>query len=211
MSNLELRESRSESGDRQDQQSHQTSGVKVRSRVTRTRITSRQESLMTDSTEGNGNARVGTGRFASSHVERIWNFKSSEFGGMDASSVISAGSLSSPRVDLLSLYLDIHRVASVNLLNAIPSDSDLSQGICNRDSFIEEGHLGADKGQMEGVANQSAPCDCRQSATSALGKETLSHKSSAENVGSASKEVTTSRTIHLRITHTSSLSRKVLR
>ena len=211
MSNLELRESRSESGDRQDQQSRQTSGVKVRSRVTRTRITSRQESLMTDSTEGNGNARVGAGRFTSSHVERIWNFKTSEFSGMDAASVISAGSLSSPRVDLLSLYLDIHRVASVNLLNPIPSDSDLFQGICNRDSFIEEGHLGADKGQMEGVADQSAPRARRQSATSALGKETLSHKSSAENVGSASKEVTTSRTIHLRITHTSSLSRKVLR
>ena len=211
MSSVELRERDDQSCDRQNGQNREAATVKIRSRVTSTRITARQESLMTDSTEGNGNARVGTGRFASSHVERIWNFKSSEFGGMDASSVISAGSLSSPRVDLLSLYLDIHRVASVNLLNPIPSDSDLFQGICNRDSFIKEGHLGADKGQMEGVADQSAPRARRQSATSALGKETLSHKSGAENVDSASKEVTTSRTVHLRITHTSSLSRKVLR
>jgi hypothetical protein len=211
MSSLELRQRHSEGGNHQDHQDRKTSVVKVRSRVTSTRITARQESLMTDSTEGNGNARVSAGRFASSHVERIWNFQSSEFGGMDAASVISAGSLGSPRVDLLSLYLDIHRVASVNLLNPIPSDSDLFQGICNRDSFIEEGHLGADKGQMEGVADQSAPRARRQSATSALCKETLSHKSGAENVDSASKEVTTSRTVHLRITHTSSLSRKVLR
>jgi hypothetical protein len=39
----------------------------------------------------------------------------------------------------------------------------------------------------------------------------LAGDSSAENVDSSGKEVTTSRTVHLRITHTSSLSRKVLR
>lgn len=211
MSNLELCERHSECGDRQDHQDRQTSVVKFRSRVTRTRIAAGQESLMANSTESDSNARVSAGRFASSHVERIWNFKSSEFGGMDASSVISAGSLSSPRVDLLSLYLDIHRVASVNLLDAIPANSDLSQRIGNADSFIEEGHLGADKGQMKDVADQSAPCTCRKDAISALGKKTLTDKSGAENVDSASEEVAASRTVHLRITHTSSLSRKVLR
>jgi hypothetical protein len=39
----------------------------------------------------------------------------------------------------------------------------------------------------------------------------LANKSGAENVDSSGKEVTASRTVHLRITHTSSLSRKVLR
>jgi hypothetical protein len=39
----------------------------------------------------------------------------------------------------------------------------------------------------------------------------LANKSGTEDVDSAGKEVTTSRTVHLRITHTSSLSRKVLR
>jgi hypothetical protein len=39
----------------------------------------------------------------------------------------------------------------------------------------------------------------------------LAGNSGAENVDRSGKEVTTSRTIHLRITHTSSLSRKVLR
>jgi hypothetical protein len=39
----------------------------------------------------------------------------------------------------------------------------------------------------------------------------LAGDSSTENVDSSGKEVTTSRTVHLRITHTSSLSRKVLR
>jgi hypothetical protein len=39
----------------------------------------------------------------------------------------------------------------------------------------------------------------------------LAGNSSTENVDSNGKEVTTSRTVHLRITHTSSLSRKVLR
>lgn len=211
MSNLELRQRHSEGGNHQDHQDRKTTVVKVRSRVTRTRITSRHESLLANATEGNSNARVSAGRFASSHVERIWNFQSSEFGGMDAASVISAGSLSSPRVDLLSLYLDIHRVASVNLLDAIPADCDLSQRIGDADTFIKEGHLGANEGQMKDVADQSAPCTCRQNATSALGDKALTHKSGAENVDSASEEVAASRTVHLRITHTSSLSRKVLR
>jgi hypothetical protein len=39
----------------------------------------------------------------------------------------------------------------------------------------------------------------------------LANKSGAENVDGTGKEVATSRTVHLRITHTSSLSRKVLR
>jgi hypothetical protein len=39
----------------------------------------------------------------------------------------------------------------------------------------------------------------------------LTDNSGTENVDRSGKEVTTSRTIHLRITHTSSLSRKVLR
>jgi hypothetical protein len=39
----------------------------------------------------------------------------------------------------------------------------------------------------------------------------LANKSGTEDVDSSGKEVTTSRTVHLRITHTSSLSRKVLR
>jgi hypothetical protein len=39
----------------------------------------------------------------------------------------------------------------------------------------------------------------------------LAGNPSTENVDRSGKEVTTSRTVHLRITHTSSLSRKVLR
>jgi hypothetical protein len=39
----------------------------------------------------------------------------------------------------------------------------------------------------------------------------LASNPSAENVDRSGKEVTTSRTVHLRITHTSILSRKVLR
>jgi hypothetical protein len=39
----------------------------------------------------------------------------------------------------------------------------------------------------------------------------LGTDASAEDVDSTSEEVTASRTVHLRITHTSSLSRKVMR
>lgn len=210
MSKLHLREGDQASGDTQNRQSHRSTSIKVRTRLATKQI-SGAESFAPNSGNGDSNSGMSTGRFTSSYVERIWQVQSSQLAGMNISSVIPAGSLGSPRIDLLSIYLDIHRVSSANFFDSIPANSDLSQWIGDGNSFIEEGHLGADKAQVKDVRDQKRPADCDRNTAITLAEETLGTDASAEDVDSTSEEVTASRTVHLRITHTSSLSRKVMR
>ena len=210
MSKLHLCEGDQARGGDQNRQSRRSTSIKVSTRLTTNQILA-DEGITSNSGKSDSNSRMSTGRFTSSYVERIWQVQASQLTGMNVSAVIPAGSLSSPRVDLLSTYLDIHRVSSANIFNFTPTDSDLFQGVGNCDSFIEEGDFGANKTQVKNVGNEQAPSDRGQDAFERFAKETLANKSGAENIDGTSEEVTASRTVHLRITHTSSLSRKVMR
>ena len=196
---------------KESNQSGKTVSIKFSSVVTRTSSAAAVKSVEANSSKGKSLSRVSTRRFTGSHVLQIGDLQSANFTGMDSSAVISAWGLSRPSVDLLATYLDIHRVSSANIFDFTPTDSDLFQGISDCDSFIKEGDLGANKAQVKSVSDQQAPRDRGCNSTGAFGVETLASNSGTENVDSSGKEVTTSRTVHLRITHTSSLSRKVLR
>jgi hypothetical protein len=199
---------------KESNQSSKTVTVKFSSVITRTSVGTVGavvKSVETNSSKSESLSRVRTRRFTGSHVVEIGDLQSTNFTGMNSSAVISAWGLSRPGVNLLATYLDIHRVSSANIFDFTPTDSDLFQGVGNCDSFIEEGDLGTNKAQVKGVGDQEGPRDRDCNSSGSFGIETLTNNSSAENVDSTSKEVTTSRTVHLRITHTSSLSRKVLR
>jgi hypothetical protein len=210
MSKLHLCEGDQAAGDTQKRQSRHSTSIKVSSRLTTGQILT-DEGFASNSGKSDSNSRMSTRRFTSSYVERVWNVQTSQFAGMDISTVIPAGSLRSPSVDLLSLYLDIHRVSSANFLDSIPANGDLFKGIGDGNSFIEEGHLGANKTQVKEVGDHKGPADrdCNLAITPT--EKTLRADSSTEEVDGRSEEVTTSRTVHLRITHRSSLSRKVMR
>ena len=188
-----------------------TVSIKFNSVVTRTSTAAAVKGVEANSSKRQSLSRVSTRRFTGSHVLQIGDLQSANFTGMDSSAVISAWSLSRPSVDLLASYLDIHRVSSANIFDFTPTNSDLFQGISDCDSFIKECDLGAHEAQVRSVGNEEAPSDRGCNSLSTFGVETLAGNSSTENVDSSGKEVTTSRTVHLRITHTSSLSRKVLR
>ena len=199
---------------KESNQRSKTVSIKFSSVTTRTSIgtaASGVKSFHADASKSESLSRVSTRRFTGSHVVKIGDLQSSNFTGMDSSAVISAWGLSRPSVNLLATYLDIHRVSSANVLDFAPTNGDLFQRIGNCDSFIKEGDLGANKTQVKSVSNERAPRDRGCDSFGSFGEEALANKSGAENVDSTSKEVTTSRTVHLRITHTSSLSRKVLR
>ena len=196
---------------KESNQSGKTVSIKFSSVVTRTSRAAAVKSVEANSSKRQSLSRVSTRRFTGSHVLQIGDLQSANFTGMDSSAVISAWGLSRPSVDLLASYLDIHRVSSANIFDFTPTDSDLFQGISDCDSFIEEGDLGANKSQVKSVSNEEAPRDSGCNSLGVFGVETLASNSGTENVDSSGKEVTTSRTVHLRITHTSSLSRKVLR
>ena len=196
---------------KESNQSGKTVSIKFSSVVTRTSSAAAVKGIEANSSKGKSLSRVSTRRFTGSHVLQIGDLQSANFTGMDSSAVISAWGLSRPSVDLLATYLDIHRVSSANIFDFTPTNSDLFQGISDCDSFVEEGDLGANKAQVKSVSDQQAPRDRGCNSTGVFGVETLASNSGTENVDSSGKEVTTSRTVHLRITHTSSLSRKVLR
>ena len=196
---------------KESNQSGKTVSIKFSSVVTRTSSAAAVKGIEANSSKRQSLSRVSTRRFTGSHVVEIGDLQSANFTGMDSSAVISAWGLSRPSVDLLASYLDIHRVSSANIFDFTPTDSDLFQGISDCDSFIKEGDLGANKAQVKSVSDQQAPRDSDCNSLEVFGVETLAGNSGTENVDSSGKEVTTSRTVHLRITHTSSLSRKVLR
>ena len=196
---------------KESNQSGKTVLIKFSSVVTRTSSGAALKGIEANSSKRQSLSRVSTRRFAGSHVLQIGDLQSANLAGMDSSAVISAWGLSSPSVNLLASYLDIHRVSSANIFDFAPTDSDLFQGISDCDSFIKEGDLGANETQVSSVGNEEAPSDRGCNSFGVFGVETLAGNSSTENVDSSGKEVTTSRTVHLRITHTSSLSRKVLR
>ena len=196
---------------KESNQSGKTVSIKFSSVVTRTSSAAAVKSVEANSSKGKSLSRVSTRRFTGSHVVEIGDLQSANFTGMDSSAVISAWGLSRPSVDLLASYLDIHRVSSANIFDFTPTDSDLFQGISDCDSFIKEGDLGANETQVSSVSDEQAPRDRGCNSLSTFGVETLASNSGTENVDSSGKEVATSRTVHLRITHTSSLSRKVLR
>ncbi len=213
MTNAVLEDTQCAGNYKESNQSGKTVSIKFRSVVTRTSsaAVSGVESFEADASKSESLSRVSTRRFTGSHVVEIRDLQAANFAGMDSSAVIPAWGLSRPSVNLLATYLDIHRVSSANIFDFTPADSDLFQGIGDCDSFIEEGDLGANKTQMKSIGNQRAPRDGGSNPFGGFSEETLANKSGAENVDCTSKEVTASRTVHFRITHTSSLSRKVLR
>ena len=214
MSNVLLEDTQRAGDYTESNQSSKTITIKFSSVITRTAVGTAGavvKGIEADSSKSESLSRVRTRRFTGSHVVEIGDLQSTNFAGMDSSAVISAWGLSRPGVNLLATYLDIHRVSSANIVDFTPTDSDLFQGIGNCDSFIKEGDLGANKAQVKSVSNEQAPRDRGCDSFGSFGEETLTNNSGAENVDRTGKEVTTSRTVHLRITHTSSLSRKVLR
>ena len=211
MSNAVLEDTQRAGDHKESNQSSKTVSIKFSSVVTRTSRAAAVKGIEANSSEGKSLSRVSTRRFTGSHVVEIGDLQSANFTGMDSSAVISAWGLSRPSVDLLASYLDIHRVLSANIFDFTPTESDLFQGISDCDSFIKEGDLGANETQVSSVSDEQAPRDRGCNSLSTFGVETLASNSGTENVDSSGKEVTTSRTVHLRITHTSSLSRKVLR
>ena len=211
MSKVVLEDTQRAGDHKESNQSGKTVLIKFSSVVTRTSSGAALKGIEANSSKSESLSRVRTRRFTGSHVLEIGDLQSADLAGMDSSAVISAWGLSRPGVNLLATYLDIHRVSSANIFDFTPADSDLFQGVGNCDSFIEEGDLGANKAQVESVRDQEGPRDRDRNSSGSFGIETLTNNSGTENVDSTGKEVTTPRTVHLRIFHTSSLSRKVLR
>lgn len=210
MSSYVLKDAQRTSDYQKRNQSGETVTIKFSSVSTRALSSAALKGLETNASKRQSLSRLSTRRFTRSHVVEIGNIQSANFTGMNGSAVIPAWGLRRPSVDLLATYLNVHRVSSANIVDITPTDRYLFQGVSYCDALIEECDLGANKTQVKSVRDQQAPRGCGCDTLGSFGVETLANNPSTENVNSSGKEVTTSRTVHLRIIHTSSLSRKVL-
>jgi len=191
-------------------QNNQTVSIKVRT-ISGTNSLGTSKSIKTNSRKSYSYSRVATRRFASAHVASVGDLQSSDLAGMNISTVISAGSLSGPCVNFFAADGDIHREFGTDLLNLIPTDRDLAKWIGDCDSFIKDGHLGPDKGEVKQIANQQRPTKGCDEAIDGFQVKTLRSETSSKKINAKGEEVTASRAINLRISHTNSLSRKVVR
>lgn len=196
---------------KESNQSGQTVTVKFSSVVTRTFSGTAVKSFQADASKSESLSRVSTRRFTGSHVVEIGDLQSANLTGMDSSAVISAWGLSSPRVDFFASNTDIHREFNADLLNLIPTDRSFAKRVGDRDAFIKDGHLGADKAEMKEIADQQRPTQGRNETITSFYKKTLCRETSAKKITETSEEVTTSCAVDLRISHVNSLSRKVVR
>lgn len=167
--------------------------------------------LMSNSRQSDRHSRMATRRFSSAHIVGIRNVKPFDLSGVNSSAVISAWHLSSPCVDFFAANADIHREFGADFRNLIPADSDLAERVSNCDSLIKDSHLGAHKGEVKEIADKQRPTQGCDKAIKSFHQETLSGETSTNKIDETGEEVTTSRTVDLRISHASSLSRKVVR
>jgi len=187
MSNVLLEDTQCAGDYKESNQGSKTVTVKFSSVITRTSSATAVKGVEANSSKRESLSRVSTRRFTGSHVVEIGDLQSANFTGMDSSAVISAWGLSRPGVNLLSTYLDIHRVSSANIVDFTPTHSDLFQGVGNCDSFIKEGDLGANKAQVKSVGDEQTPRDCGCNSSGSFSEETLANKSGTEDVDSAGK------------------------
>lgn len=169
------------------------------------------KSIEANSRKSYSYTRVTTRRFSSAHIVGVGNVKPFEFSGVNSSAVISAWSLSGPRVDFFAPNADIHREFSADLRNLIPADGNFAKWVRDFDSLIEESDLGANETQVKEEADQQRPTQGRNKTFKSFNGETLCRETSAKKIDETGEEVTTSSAVDLRISHVNSLSRKVVR
>ena len=197
-------------GGKQRCQNKETVSIKIRT-ISSANSLGTRESIEANPRKSYRYSRVTSRRFASAHVVSVGYLQSPDLGGMNISTVISAGGLCRPSVNFLAADRHIHREFSADFLNQIPTDRDLAKWIGDCDSFIKDGHLRADKGQVEEIADQQRPTQGCDEAIDGFQVKTLRSQTSSKKVNGNGEEVTTSCAINLRISHTNSVSRKVVR
>ena len=191
-------------------QSNKTVSIKIRT-VRCTDSLSLVKSVETNSRKSYSYSRVTARRFSSTHIVGVGNIKPFEFSGVNSSAVIPAWSLSSPRVDFFAPDADIHREFSADIRNLIPADSNFAKWVSNCDALVKDSHLGANEAEVKEETDEKRPTQGHIKTVESFYEETLCREASAKKIDETSEEVTALSAVDLRISHVSSLSRKVVR
>ena len=136
------------------------------------------------------------------------NIHSLDFTGMDSSTVISAGSGSSPSVNNFAANLNAHSVFSIDAFNSLPTHSDLIKWISDSDSLIKEFDLWSMQNHVAQSCCENSPDCCNEASMQIANEKTLNNHNRDNQVSHNGSENAASRPEGIQIIHTPILSQK---
>jgi hypothetical protein len=136
------------------------------------------------------------------------NIHSLNLTGMDSSTVVSAGSGSSPSINNFVGNLNTHGVFGFDAFNQLPTDGDLIKWISDSDSFIKEFNLWSMQNQVAQSGCEDTPGCCNDASMQIASEESLNNHNQDNQVSNVSSENTASGPENIEITHAPILSQK---
>ena len=137
---------------------------------------------------------------------RVRTAAGSEVTLMHTLSVTTTRSWGSPRVESAPINNDGHAVFGLDLINAIPTSSDLFGWINNLDAFIKDHNVGLNETQVSPENAQTADCQCENRLSDSTVINTLSDKTAEKSDQHPTHDQRTSGTELFGIVHAPSLS-----
>ena len=137
---------------------------------------------------------------------RVRTAAGSEVTLMHTLSVTTTRSWGSPRVESAPINNDGHAVFGLDLINAIPTSSDLFGWINNLDAFIKDHNVGLNETQVSPENAQTADCQCENRLSDSTVVNTLSDKTAEKSDQHPTHDQRTSGTELFGIVHAPSLS-----
>lgn len=160
-----------------------------------------------------GNSRVGARALTRLNTASALNIQTAQLTLMNRSAVIPARSRRSKGVDAFvsktsTMSLNRHGIASINLINILPTNQVMSKGIYNFNPLIKENNFRMDKDLVADRTNQSSPNtgNDQSKVKSIINNLQIEHRGHYPK-GHARENVTTFRPKNLRIDHQSIFSR----
>ena len=151
--------------------------------------------------------RTGTGITSRRVTQSNWKIGATghEIGFMHSLGVTTTRNWSGPGVNSFVINEDGHAVFSFDLLNQVPTNSDLFGWVNNRDAFVKDYNVGLEKTQ---VGNVSADCTCQsceKNFSSSSVKNRLESEASEKSDQNPSHNQRAGGAKLLRVIHTPSL------
>ena len=132
-----------------------------------------REFLPTTSGQVSRNTRITSRRFTKSNRTLTSDIHSSNFAGMNFSSVVSTRSWSGPSVNNLSSSLNTHGVPSFDGADIAPTDVVTPEWINNFDSIIRNLQERAMQDQIEAERHQASKSNGQEGLANLAGKDSL--------------------------------------
>lgn len=160
-----------------------------------------EEIVHSTSSQMGSSAALTSGRISRTQRLSTWNTDSSQFALVNSSGVVATRSRGCDCIDDRVINLDGHAVASFDCFNLMPTNSDLTQHIRNRDTFIVENDFRLQEQNIGSQNNRDTDCCNCDDSVPAIDNHIVEQKTYGEHEAKGEIHKVTSRAIDVRVTH----------